>query len=92
MLRTIKLLIKYMGDKRAPIIKKLLFIGSALYMLLPVDIVPDFIIGVGWLDDIAVLIFIWNAIRQELKDYSVSSSIEKLRKAKVINIKKKDRK
>ncbi|MBU0899588.1 DnaJ domain-containing protein [bacterium] len=34
----------------------ILILGTILYILSPVDIIPDFFIGVGWLDDIAILI------------------------------------
>lgn len=65
----IKLLIRYIKDKDVSIFKKLLIFGGLLYLVFPMDIVPDFIIGLGILDDAAVLLFVWNAIKSELSEY-----------------------
>lgn len=47
-----KLLTRLMGDRRVPIRRKV-FIGAVLaYVLSPVDLIPDFVIGIGKLDDI----------------------------------------
>jgi len=43
-------------DKRMPSAAKWLLAASLLYTVIPIDIVPDFVLGVGWLDDIAALI------------------------------------
>jgi len=40
-------------------VKILLIILAVLYLLLPYDILPDFIIGWGWLDDLAILGLLW---------------------------------
>ena len=47
----------------------LLIIGSLLYLLNPMDIVPDFLIGIGFLDDLAVFTYMIKKIRQELDKY-----------------------
>lgn len=47
----------------------LLIIGSLLYLLNPMDIVPDFLLGVGFLDDLAVFTYMIRKIRQELDKY-----------------------
>ena len=47
----------------------LLIIGSLLYLLNPMDIVPDFLLGVGFLDDLAVFTYMIKKIRQELDKY-----------------------
>jgi len=39
--------------------KVLLIILGALYLLSPYDILPDFLVGWGWLDDGAVLYMLW---------------------------------
>jgi uncharacterized membrane protein YkvA (DUF1232 family) len=39
--------------------KKLLYAGIGLgYILFPFDIIPDFILGLGFIDDITVVLFI----------------------------------
>ncbi len=43
--------------------------GGLLYFLLPVDLIPDFIPVVGYLDDLAVLTTIMNALKVEIDAY-----------------------
>lgn len=80
----LKLVFSYMKDKQVAFYKKALIVGSVLYFILPVDIVPDFIIGLGWLDDLAVLFFIWNALKNELGDYQQKLDRLKYDQSKVI--------
>lgn len=84
MLKRIKLTIQYLKDKEVSFFKKLLIVGSLLYLIFPVDIVPDFIIGLGILDDITVLSFVWLALKSELDEYGSRKGIPAGSKAKVI--------
>ncbi|KUO76849.1 MAG: hypothetical protein APF77_21440 [Clostridia bacterium BRH_c25] len=84
MLKRIKLTIQYLKDKNVSFMKKLLIIGSLLYLIFPIDIVPDYIIGLGILDDITVLSFAWIALKSELDEYGREKGIESSRKTKVI--------
>lgn len=65
----IKLLIRYIRDREVSVFKKLLILAGFLYLVFPMDIVPDMLIGLGILDDAAVLLFVWNAIKSELEEY-----------------------
>jgi len=51
-------------------------IGAILYVLFPRDLVPDFLAGWGWLDDAAVLYFLWRYYRRQrlLKEASTGSN------------------
>ncbi|MCP9449417.1 MAG: YkvA family protein [Nitrospira sp.] len=40
--------------------------GALLYVLSPVDLVPDFIPGIGVIDDLAVLALVLQSLAQEL--------------------------
>lgn len=42
----------------------LLLIGALLYVLFPRDLVPDFLVGWGWLDDLIVLYVLWRYYRR----------------------------
>ncbi|MDI3412399.1 DUF1232 domain-containing protein [Bacillus sonorensis] len=42
--------------------------GSRLYPF-PVDLIPDVLIGPGWIDDAAVLAFLFRQIVKELADF-----------------------
>lgn len=41
-------------------------VGAVLYFVLPLDLIPDLILGVGFIDDIAVIAWVMNQIRDEL--------------------------
>ncbi|MHB1394777.1 MAG: DUF1232 domain-containing protein [Clostridia bacterium] len=84
MFKRIKLTIKYLRDKDVNFFKKLLIVGSLLYLVFPVDIVPDFIIGIGILDDITVLTFIWLALKSELDEYGREKGLPTGSRPKVI--------
>jgi curved DNA-binding protein CbpA len=43
--------------------------GGLLYFILPADLIPDFIPMVGYLDDLAVLSTIMNALNKEISEY-----------------------
>lgn len=39
--------------------KFFLILAAVLYGLFPYDILPDFIVGWGWLDDLVILLILW---------------------------------
>ena len=41
-----------------------LLIGALLYVLFPRDLIPDFLVGWGWLDDLIVLVVLWRYYRR----------------------------
>lgn len=43
--------------------------GALLYVLSPIDLIPDFIPGIGLLDDAAVFGAMLAAIHEDLQDY-----------------------
>lgn len=45
--------------------------GGLLYFILPADLIPDFIPVIGYLDDLALLTTIMNALQKEIKEYRV---------------------
>jgi uncharacterized membrane protein YkvA (DUF1232 family) len=47
---------KLLWDRRVPIYAKLAFGLPLLYLISPIDILPDFILGIGQLDDLALLV------------------------------------
>jgi uncharacterized membrane protein YkvA (DUF1232 family) len=52
----IKLFTRLMRDSRVPAAVKLVPLGSIGYLILPTDLVPDFLPGLGQLDDLAVIV------------------------------------
>jgi uncharacterized membrane protein YkvA (DUF1232 family) len=46
-------------------------VAALLYVLSPVDLVPDFIPGIGLIDDMAVLALLLHALAQDLAAFRV---------------------
>lgn len=49
---------------------KALIAAGLLYFVLPTDIVPDFIPGIGYIDDALILSTLWNVVKGEVESYS----------------------
>ncbi len=55
------------GDYRAMPWKTIVLgLTAVIYFLNPLDLVPDFIPGIGYLDDAVVLGFVMNSIRKDV--------------------------
>jgi uncharacterized membrane protein YkvA (DUF1232 family) len=44
-------------------------LGAILYFVLPFDLVPDFVVGVGLLDDLYVIRWVLSAIQDDLAEF-----------------------
>lgn len=53
--RTLRLVWRLLIDSRVPTLPKLIIPLALLYLLSPVDLVPDLMLGLGQLDDVGVL-------------------------------------
>jgi DnaJ like chaperone protein len=49
------------------IIKIIIAILGLVYVFSPFDLIPDFIVGLGWIDDITVLILLWKLFQHYYK-------------------------
>ncbi len=47
--------IAYFRSPQVPVWRKLLALLAGLYAAFPVDVIPDFLPVIGWLDDIGVI-------------------------------------
>ncbi|MFN8379410.1 MAG: DUF1232 domain-containing protein, partial [Anaerolineae bacterium] len=47
---------KLLWDRRVPIYAKLAFALPLIYLISPIDIIPDLLIGLGQLDDLALVV------------------------------------
>lgn len=50
-------------DRNTPMKAKGILFGALAYFILPIDVIPDFILGLGFTDDMAVLFAAFNVVR-----------------------------
>jgi uncharacterized membrane protein YkvA (DUF1232 family) len=62
------LLLKLMSDERVPTRTKLALGGLAIYLASPWDIIPDFIPGLGQLDDAIILLLFVDGVLNQVDD------------------------
>jgi uncharacterized membrane protein YkvA (DUF1232 family) len=55
---------------------KLTIAGALAYVVLPIDIIPDFLPIVGWIDDAFVLGFTINSLSEEIERYKAFRGME----------------
>ncbi len=54
-------------DRATPLTVKAILMGALAYFVIPADVIPDFIAGLGYTDDAAVLFAAIKAIRDHLR-------------------------
>lgn len=55
--------------RKMPLRSILTIIASLVYFVNPFDLVPDFLMGVGYLDDVALVAYCFRMIRRDLRDF-----------------------
>ena len=66
-----KLLFDMITDKNFSIDKHtyLAIAGALAYVIFPIDIIPDFILGTGYIDDVFVVGIVMKRISEEIEQY-----------------------
>lgn len=57
----------YSGVSKANLV---LIVGAVVYFLMPTDLIPDFIAGLGFVDDAAVIAWVVGTVSDELAKFS----------------------
>jgi len=61
-----------MRDPEVPFIRKGLLALAVVYVISPVDAIPDMIPLLGWLDDIGVLGLLFGALMRDIDDRGIT--------------------
>ena len=56
-----------MKDPETPLQAKIVIFGALAYLILPVDLIPDFIPVIGWLDDVGVVALVATWLLKDLQ-------------------------
>lgn len=70
-IRYLKYALKYLFDPAIPFYKKLWIYLVLFYFLSPFDLIPDPILGLGWLDDAVILIWAVMKLIEVLEKYAM---------------------
>ena len=62
-------------------LKYLLYLLAILYALSPYDLIPDFLIGVGWIDDLIVLGLLWYHFIYRKRRYNYQQRYQRYRRS-----------
>ena len=74
-LTKVRLLRMVLGDYAAGRYRKLPWAAAVAcaaavaYVLSPFDLIPDFLVPIGWTDDLVALAVAWNVVKKELRAY-----------------------
>ena len=55
-------------DRATPLRAKGILVGALAYFVLPIDTIPDFVLGLGFTDDMAVLLAVFNLVRTHVTE------------------------
>ncbi len=73
LLKRIKAIRYFMKDKGVPLRKKLIIVLGSLYLLMPIDLIPEPILIFGVVDDIVLWTFIIWYLKNELDHYWIET-------------------
>ncbi|MDK2918247.1 MAG: hypothetical protein PWQ37_980 [Candidatus Petromonas sp.] len=83
-IKRIKVLPNYLLDKNVGFLKKTLIISMLLYVFLPFDILPDPVLGFGFIDDAVLAVYIISKVSDELDKYILAKEGENIDRNKTI--------
>ncbi len=76
-------------DPATPVKVKGIVLAALAYFILPIDVLPDFIVGLGFTDDMAVLFTAINLIRSHMTPAhrdKARAALEKLKRGETVPV------
>ena len=55
--------------KEMPVKSLVLITGALIYFVTPLDVIPDFIPALGLTDDLAIVIWVYNSIKEDIEQF-----------------------
>lgn len=71
------MIIKFLFNKKIPLKEKWWIIIPVIYLLSPVDLVPEPILGFGFVDDFVMLVYLLYVVIDKTKKYNEKDDINK---------------
>lgn len=65
-------------DRQTPARVKAILLAALAYFIMPIDVIPDLLVGIGFTDDMAVLATAIGMIRSHIKDEHFEAARKKL--------------
>ena len=65
-------------DPQTPLRVKGILLAALAYFIMPIDVIPDFLIGIGFTDDMAVLATAIGLIKSHIRDEHYQAARDKL--------------
>jgi len=62
--------------RRMPWVSLAALTAAVLYVISPIDLIPDFLVPIGWTDDLLVMALAWQFLRGDLRRYCEWRGIE----------------
>ncbi len=76
-------------DPVTPMKAKGILLGALAYFVLPVDVIPDVVAGLGFTDDLAVLLAAFNVVRGHMKPEHrerARAALERLKRGEQVTV------
>nr|WP_244492629.1 YkvA family protein [Aureimonas sp. AU22] len=68
-------------DPQTPAASRGILLAALAYFVLPFDVIPDFIVGLGFTDDVAVLLAAFSAVQKNIRPEHYERARETLKEA-----------
>jgi uncharacterized membrane protein YkvA (DUF1232 family) len=87
----LKLVLRLFLDKRVPVFTKIIPVLALIYLVSPIDVLPDYrLLGIGHLDDIIVvgvlfLVFIAASPKEVVADQTIGRKLRDLQRKQGVN-------